>query len=158
MRTALLHWLAWTVHSRSQSEESRKHEADALRLLDELHSALDSKGCLEAYRQAEANLQVVRSLPPQLSLMTHAIEQRNLPLVRLLIDMGFSVHLPDEKGNTPLHLAVATGQYMICMCLLQRGARVRRARPIERDRARHRREDGVQRGPLAETLVEESLG
>jgi hypothetical protein len=50
--------------------------------------------------------------------MHRAVENRNVDLMRLLVDLGGSVNVPDGKGRSPMHLACRIGDVDILKVLL----------------------------------------
>lgn len=47
----------------------------------------------------------------------------SIPFQQILIQYGADIHCTNEKGQTPLHLAVKNGEVEYCLYLLEKGAR-----------------------------------
>ncbi|KAI1133243.1 ankyrin repeat-containing domain protein [Nemania abortiva] len=65
---------------------------------------------------------VVKERRPQSNLIFRAIETKQASIVQLLLDNNWGASDQDENRNTPLHVAIETGQDDIVKLLLQRGA------------------------------------
>lgn len=68
-----------------------------------------------------------KSLPHGMSPLTMAIEQRDKPIVQLLIEHGANVDLPDGDGNIPLEAAVNSNDIELVQLLINNKVDINKA-------------------------------
>jgi len=105
---------AWDKELQALTEESKRLSA----LSTAMNIFLDGMNIFAE----RAPLEMMKSEVAGVTLLHHAVENNNIPMVKYFLDNGSQVNAATREGITPLHIATVKGYFPMMKTLLEAGA------------------------------------